>query len=71
MKTHCLYCDTPLIFVRDSYRMRCICNDEYRFLKKEDVLSGFHTDKVYLLTDGPDKMYDNKTDLQKCVPNGR
>lgn len=50
--------------------MRCMCHDDHRFLKKEDVLSGFHNDKVYLLTDGPDKMYDNQTNLQKCVPNG-
>lgn len=70
MKAHCLYCNTQLIFQRSSYDMRCMCHDDHRFLKKEDVLSGFHNDKVYLLTDGPDKMYDNQTNLQKCVPNG-
>jgi hypothetical protein len=70
MKAHCLYCDTQLMFARSSYGMRCMCHDEHRFLKKEDVLSGFHKDKVYLLDDGTDKMYDNQADLQKRVPNG-
>jgi len=71
MNAHCLYCNTQLIFARASYGMRCMCDDENRFLKKEDILLGFHQDKVYLLNDGPDKMYDNKTDLQKYVPDGR
>lgn len=48
--------------------MKCICDDDCRFLNIDEILLGFHTDKVYLLTDGSNSVYGKKSNnLQKCV----
>ena len=31
--------------------MCCICDDDYRHLQLDEILLGFHTDKVYLYLD--------------------
>jgi hypothetical protein len=40
--------------------MCCVCDDDYRFLDIDDVLFGFHTDKIYLLSGGANNVYDKK-----------
>jgi hypothetical protein len=74
MNVHCNHCNTELRkSTRLSYGMRCMCHDEHRFLNIEEVLLGFHKDKVYLLEDGStNNVYDEqKTALQKSPCNDR
>lgn len=53
-----------------SYGMLCLCNEDYRFLNIEEVLLGFHCDKVYLLDDGSNNVYDKQNHaLQKSPGN--
>jgi hypothetical protein len=44
--------------------MCCICDEDYRFLNIDEILSGFHHDKVYLLEKGEiTNVYDQKNHL--------
>lgn len=68
MKVHCKYCNEPTRTKNTHVAMTCLCDDEYRFLNIEEILLGFHTDKVYLLTDGLHSVYGkNFNNIQKCV----
>ncbi len=49
--------------------MCCICDDDYRHLQLEEILLGFHTDKVYLLTGESNNVYDKK-DLYAGLSHG-
>lgn len=49
--------------------MCCICDDDYRHLQLEEILLGFHTDKVYLLTGESNNVYDQK-DLYAGLSHG-
>jgi len=40
--------------------MCCICDDDSRFIKIDEILLGFHTDKVYLLNTTHTTVYDQK-----------
>lgn len=48
--------------------MCCVCDDDHRFLPIDDVLFGFHADKIYLLSDGVNNVYDKK-DLRSGLLN--
>ena len=50
--------------------MKCMCDDECRFLNIDEILLGFHTDKVYLLTGDSNNVYDQK-DLYSGLFNDR
>lgn len=66
MKVNCKYCNSPTFKKRSHVAMTCFCDDEYRFLNIEEILLGFHTDKVYLLTDSLHSVYDkNSNNIQK------
>lgn len=60
MKFHCVYCHVPVKNTNRKVKMCCLCDDDYRFLDIDDVLFGFHTDKIYLLSDGVNNVYDKK-----------
>lgn len=71
MNVHCIYCNAALKkSTKMSYGMLCLCNEDYRFLNIEEVLLGFHCDKVYLLDDGSNNVYDKQNHaLQKSPGN--
>lgn len=48
--------------------MCCICDEDYRHLQLDEILLGFHTDKVYLLNGESNNVYDPK-DLYSGVLN--
>jgi hypothetical protein len=44
--------------------MCCICDEDHRFLNIDEILSGFHHDKVYLLEKVEiTNVYDQKNHL--------
>jgi len=60
MKFNCAYCHTPTTKSDNIIKMCCICDDDTRFIKIDEILSGFYNDKVYLLSDGVNNVYDKK-----------
>jgi hypothetical protein len=68
MKIQCVYCHKPTVKRGHTVKMCCICDEDYRFLNIDDILSGFHHDKVYLLSDGVNNVYDKK-DLRSSLLN--
>ena len=68
IKIFCTCCNTQTTNKRTHIAMKCLCDDEYRFLNIDEILLGFHNDKVYLLTEGSNSVYGkNANNLQKCV----
>lgn len=69
MNVHCIYCDAALKkSTQMLYGMRCLCDEDYRFLNIEEVLLGFHSNKVYLFDVGSNNVYDEKYNaLQKST----
>ena len=70
MKIFCTYCNTPTTHKKTHVAMTCMCDDECRFLNIDEILLGFHTDKVYLLTGDSNNVYDQK-DLYSGLFNDR
>ena len=70
MTIKCIHCNAELVkqTYAHVYGMRCMCHDEHRFLKIDDVLLGFHSDKVYLLENGYSQ-YDKTTKTESSVCN--
>jgi hypothetical protein len=69
MKFFCTSCNTPTKKSGSTIKMCCICDDDYRHLQLEEILLGFHTDKVYLLTGESNNVYDQK-DLYAGLSHG-
>jgi len=70
MKFFCAYCHTPAKKDGKTIKMLCICDDDYRRLHLDDILFGFHSDMVYLLTDESNQVYEQK-DLHAGLSNVR
>jgi hypothetical protein len=70
MKFFCTCCHAPTKKSGSLIKMCCICDDDYRHLQLEEILLGFHTDKVYLLNGESNNVYDKK-DLYASVLNDR
>lgn len=68
MKFFCTYCNTPTKHSGSVVKMCCICDEDYRHLRLDEILLGFHTDKVYLLTGESNNVYEQK-DLYAGVLN--
>lgn len=68
MKFFCTYCNTQTKKSGSVVKMCCICDEDYRHLQLDEILLGFHTDKVYLLTGESNNVYDQK-DLYAGVLN--
>jgi hypothetical protein len=60
MKFNCVYCHLPTKNSGNIVKMCCICDDDSRFIKIDEILLGFHTDKVYLLNTTHTTVYDQK-----------
>lgn len=60
MKFNCVHCHSPTKKSGSIIKMCCICDEEYRFIKIDDILMGFHQDKVYLLNSTYNTVYDQK-----------
>jgi len=60
MKIQCVYCHRPTVNRGSITKMSCICDEDYRFLNIQDILLGFHNDKVYLLEKSDQIVYDKK-----------
>jgi hypothetical protein len=71
MTINCIFCDTPAILRNNSVLMRCMCDDEFRTARIDDIKYGFHSDRVYLLetsTKG-DKVYDQTNECKTTFHN--
>ncbi len=71
MKVHCIYCHQPTVHRGTITKMRCICDEDHRFLNIEDILLGFHKDKVYLLEKDDQNVYAQKDYLYTGLPDVR
>ncbi len=60
MKFNCAHCHLPTKNAGNIIKMCCICDDDHRIIKIDEILLGFHTDKVYLLTSTYNTVYDQK-----------
>ena len=49
MKINCIFCHTPAIVRQSAILMKCMCDDEFRTARLDEIKYGFHNDKVYLL----------------------
>ncbi len=67
MKFNCAYCHTPTTKSDNIIKMCCICDDDIRFIKIDEILSGFYNDKVYLLADY--NIYDKNKSLHPTLSN--
>lgn len=65
----CTFCNAPTKKSGSIVKMCCICDDDYRHLQLDEILLGFHTDKVYLLTGESNNVYDKK-DLYAGLSHG-
>jgi hypothetical protein len=64
MKIQCVYCHKPTKKSGYTVKMCCICDEDHRFLNIDEILSGFHHDKVYLLEKVEiTNVYDQKNHL--------
>ncbi len=64
MKIQCVYCHKPTTKKGQTVKMCCICDEDHRFLNIDEILSGFHYDKVYLLEKVEiTNVYDQKNHL--------
>jgi hypothetical protein len=65
----CTCCNAPTKKSGSIVKMCCICDDDYRHLQLDEILLGFHTDKVYLLSGKLNNVYDKK-DLHTGLSHG-
>ena len=65
----CTCCNAPTKKSGSIVKMCCICDDDYRHLQLDEILLGFHTDKVYLLIGESNNVYDTK-DLYAGLSHG-
>lgn len=51
--------------------MRCMCDDEFRTARIDDIKYGFHSDRVYLLETSAkgDKVYDQTNECKTTFYN--
>lgn len=71
MTVKCVFCDTTAIARNNFVLMKCMCDDEFRTARIDDIKYGFHSDHVYLLetsTKG-DKCYDQTNECKKPFYN--
>lgn len=70
MKFNCACCHSPTKNAGNLIKMCCICDDDHRIIKIDDILMGFHKDKVYLLNSTYNTVYDQKNqDLHSSLFN--
>lgn len=65
MKFNCTSCHTPTKKSYNVIKMCCICDDDIRFIKIDEILMGFYSDKVYLLSDN--NIYDKNKSLHPTL----
>lgn len=70
MKFNCAQCHLPTKNAGNIIKMCCICDDDHRFIKIDEILLGFHSDKVYLLNSTHNTVYGQKNkDLHTSLFN--
>jgi hypothetical protein len=66
MIINCIFCNTTATVRHNYILMRCMCDDEFRAARVDDIKYGFHSDRVYLLetsTNG-DIVYDQTSEFK-------
>lgn len=71
MKFHCIYCHHPTKNSGNFIKMCCICDDDTRLIQIDEILMGFHNDKVYLLSGNINNVYGENKNLLTGLYNGR
>jgi hypothetical protein len=68
MKAYCKYCDTQAQIRNNTIGMKCMCDEEHRFMSIDKIKDGYYVNQVYLLDDDT-QCYDQKKSL--CGAFGR
>lgn len=68
MKAYCKLCDTQAKIMKDIIGMKCMCDEDHRFMDIDKIKDGYYVNQVYLL-DVETQYYDKKKSL--CSSFGR